>query len=66
MQEKLISIVIPVFNEKKYLYKLFDEIKFHFDNSKNEVIFIDDGSNDGSTTILKKIKEKKIINLHLK
>ncbi len=54
-----LSIVIPVFNEKKYLYKLFDQIKFYFNHSDNEVIFIDDGSNDGSSKILKEIKEKK-------
>ncbi len=54
-----LSIVIPVYNEKKYLYKLFDQIKFYFNYSENEIIFIDDGSNDGSSIILKEIKEKK-------
>ncbi len=54
-----LSIIIPVFNEKNFLTKLFQEIKLYFDDSKNEVIFIDDGSTDGSTKILKELKETK-------
>ncbi len=54
-----LSIVIPVFNEKKYLHKLFDDIKYYFNKSEIEVIFIDDGSTDGSSTIIEEIKEKK-------
>ena len=54
-----LSIIIPVFNEKNFLIKLFQEIKLYFDDPKNEVIFIDDGSTDGSTKILKELKEKK-------
>ena len=53
-----LSLIIPVFNEKKFLPKLFDEIKNHFNDYKNEVIFIDDGSTDGSTNILKELEEK--------
>ena len=53
-----LSLIIPVFNEKKFLPKLFDEIKNHFNDYKNEVIFIDDGSTDGSTNILKEFEEK--------
>ena len=52
-----LSIVIPVFNEKNFLIKLFEEIKIFFNDSKNEIIFIDDGSTDGSTNILKEIKD---------
>ncbi len=54
-----LSIVIPVFNEKNFLNKLFEEIKIFFNDSKNEIIFIDDGSTDGSTKILNELKEKK-------
>ena len=54
-----LSIVIPVFNEKNFLIKLFEEIKIFFNDSKNEIIFIDDGSTDGSTNILNELKEKK-------
>ena len=51
-----LSLIIPVFNEKNFLVKLFDELKYYFNSSKNEVIFIDDGSTDGSTNILKDLK----------
>ena len=54
-----LSIVIPVFNEKNFLVKLFEEIKIFFNDSKNEIIFVDDGSTDGSTNILNELKEKK-------
>mgnify|MGYP001487612508 CR=1 FL=1 len=54
-----LSIIIPVFNEKNFLSKLFDEIKTYFNDSNNEVIFVDDGSTDGSTKILTELKEKK-------
>jgi len=54
-----LSIVIPVFNEKNFLVKLFEEIKIFFNDPKNEIIFIDDGSTDGSTKILNELKEKK-------
>ena len=54
-----LSVIIPVFNEKNFLIKLFEELKNYFNDSKNEVIFIDDGSTDGSTNILKELKEKK-------
>ena len=54
-----LSVIIPVFNEKNFLTKLFGEIKNYFNDSKNEVIFVDDGSTDGSTNILKELKEKK-------
>ena len=54
-----LSIVIPVFNEKNFLIKLFEEIKIFFNDPKNEIIFIDDGSTDGSTNILNELREKK-------
>ena len=54
-----LSVVIPVYNEKNFLVKLFEELKCYFNDSKNEIIFIDDGSTDGSTNILRELKEKK-------
>ncbi len=54
---KELSIVIPVFNEEDSLMGLYDEIcravggKYDY-----EVIFIDDGSTDGSLAILKDIQ----------
>ena len=53
-----LSVIIPVFNEKNFLTKLFEEIKNYFNDSKNEVIFVDDGSTDGSTETLRELKKK--------
>ena len=51
-----ISIIIPIFNEKKNIIKLINEIKKKLIFIKYEVIFVDDNSTDGSIDILKRIK----------
>ena len=53
-----LSIVIPVYKEKKNLINLFKKIyeKIRIDNF--EIIIIDDDSNDGSFEVLKKLKSK--------
>ncbi|MDC3023661.1 glycosyltransferase family 2 protein [Pelagibacteraceae bacterium] len=56
---KSLSIIIPVFNEINFLYRLFEQIKLYFNNKNIEIIFVDDGSTDGSTNILEKLKKKK-------
>ena len=43
-----LSIIIPVFNELKYLKRLFLDIKQYFNQEDIEVIVVNDGSNDGS------------------
>ncbi len=48
----LISFVIPVFNEEGSLKILYNEILEHLGDNDYEMIFIDDGSNDESYTIL--------------
>ena len=55
---KLLSIIIPVYNEVNFLVKLFEELKLYFNSKKTEIIFVDDGSTDGSTKILKELQEK--------
>ena len=57
--KKSLSIVIPVFNEINFLYKLFDQIKSYFNSENIEIIIVDDGSTDGSSNSLNEIKEKK-------
>lgn len=58
------SIVIPVFNEKKSIKLLYSQLKKVLDKFTNsyEIIFIDDGSTDGSSLILENIhrQDKKI------
>jgi glycosyltransferase involved in cell wall biosynthesis len=58
MKKKLVSIVVPVFNEVENLALLHGEIAAAIKNRPEayEIIFIDDGSNDGSLDELKKIR----------
>ena len=54
-----ISIVIPVYNEEESLNELYNEIK-KYTSSFNliEIIFVDDGSQDKSYSIMKKIADQ--------
>ena len=54
---KILSIIIPVFNEKDFLHKLYNQLKLYFDKENIEIIFIDDGSTDGSSVILRELKK---------
>ena len=54
----ILSIIIPVYNEKNFLLRLFEQLKEHFNQNNIEIIFVDDGSNDGSSEILKNLKDK--------
>ena len=51
-EKKMISIIIPVFNEIQYLETFVKNINKSFKNEEAEYIFIDDGSTDGSTNWL--------------
>ena len=55
---KSLSIVIPVFNEINFLYKLFDQIKSYFNSENIEIIVVDDGSHDNSVEQLLAIKSE--------
>jgi len=54
-EEKELSIVIPVFNERQNLETLFQELKDVLEplGRSYEIIFVDDGSTDGSAEMLK-------------
>ncbi len=54
-----LSIIVPVFNEDTYLYKLYDEINRYFNESNIEVVFVNDGSKDLSKNILEDFKNNK-------
>ena len=56
---KVLSIVIPVYNEINFIHKLFEQIKLYFDKENIEIVVVDDGSTDGSHDILKELKQKK-------
>lgn len=53
----MISIIVPVFNEKESLEELYQRIKQALENQKFELIFIDDGSTDGSGSLIEKFRE---------
>ncbi len=66
MPPKLISIIVPVYNEEKNISLVYKAIVTSWQNLKNrylyEIIFVDDGSTDGSILEIKKLlaKEKNV------
>lgn len=57
MKEKLISIIIPMYNAEKYITECIDSILEQ--KYKNfEIVIIDDGSSDNSIHICEKLREK--------
>jgi glycosyltransferase involved in cell wall biosynthesis len=55
----LISIIIPCFNEEKYIEEIIKRV-LEQNNISKEIIIVDDGSTDGTTEILKKNIETKV------
>jgi len=55
----LVSIIIPCFNEKKYIEEIIKRV-LDQNNINKEIIIVDDGSTDGTTEILKKNIENKV------
>ena len=54
-----ISVIIPVYNEKESLEELYSEIRAATGSfSRREVLFIDDGSTDGTTELLQTMAEE--------
>lgn len=59
----LLSVIVPVYNEKETILKILEKVR-NVDIEK-EVIVVDDGSNDGTSELLKEIRYDnfKIVNL---
>lgn len=56
MNKKTLSVVIPVFNERKTIEEIVNRVKsVSLENIEKEILVIDDGSTDGSADIIKKI-----------
>ena len=56
-RRKIVSIIIPLFNEEKSIKKVIQRINPNF---LNEIIVVDDGSSDNSVEKVQEIKNKNI------
>jgi glycosyltransferase involved in cell wall biosynthesis len=65
-----LSIIIPLFNEEENVPILYEKLKENLDSLKKdyEILFVDDGSTDGTLHILEEIqsKDKSVIILSLR
>lgn len=62
-EKKLVSVVIPVYNEEGNIKPLFDGIKKAISKMKDydfEIIFVDDGSTDNTKKAIENIDDKNI------
>ena len=50
----MLSVIIPVFNEKNTILKIIEKIE-NLKNIDKEIIIVDDYSNDGTKEILKNL-----------
>jgi len=57
----MLTVIVPVYNEKEFLRLILNKL-VKIKIKKLQIIIVDDGSNDGTTEILKKLylKNKKI------
>ncbi len=53
-----VSFVIPVYNERETLEALTEGILEHVRPHEPHIVFIDDGSTDGSTEILRRLRDR--------
>ena len=65
MENKLVSVIIPIYNVEKFLYKTVRSV-INQDYKKIEIILVDDGSPDGSAKIMDKLAKTdgRIICIH--
>lgn len=56
-----LSIIIPVYNERKYFLTLLNKVKkVNLGKIKKEIIIVEDCSTDGTREMLKKLKDKSV------
>jgi len=58
---KRLSIIIPVYNEKRTILRMLKKVKsVNLKGIKKELILVDDYSKDGTRELLKKLKDPEI------
>lgn len=58
--KKIISVVVPCYNEEEVIKDFYTEVARVFEKLKNykyELVFVNDGSNDKTLEILKELKK---------
>ncbi len=65
-KEVCISIIIPFYNSKRYVVKCLKNLKSLKFKKEFEILMIDDGSIDGSSTLIKNFKLKNLTVISLK
>ena len=65
MNEKVVSIIVPVYNVEKYIKKCVESLMCQ-DYKSIEIILVDDGSHDSSGTIIDNLAERddRIVVIH--
>lgn len=60
MDEELISLIIPVYNEEERIERTLDKVWNYFESHKykSEIVVVDDGSKDGTLEKLKKFENQ--------
>lgn len=61
-RKKEFLIIIPIFNEQKYIKEVITEVQKHIDSKNTDILIINDGSTDKTPEILEQISGIKIIN----
>lgn len=62
-----LSVVIPAFNEEKRIAKTLDEVDHYLEkqNYGYEILVVDNGSNDGTVQVVKKLEATSVQNAHI-
>ena len=63
--KKMLSLVIPIFNEEDSIIKLNEKILKALKGYNFEIIYVDDSSSDSSREVIKSINRKKVILVEL-
>ena len=60
-KKKLVTILVPAYNEEEVLHMLYERLKQLMDNNEKydfEILFVNDGSKDKSLQIMQELREK--------